>query len=108
MSCILASMEIHEFCSMGGKARAAKLTSQRKSEIAKNAAEVRWLLNRSIKAQDASYAQTLTKSPIPNIEPQIPKPEPKTRKCQTSYCTKEGKERSVHGFKAWCCDEHWG
>lgn len=92
---MLASMELHEFCSMGGKARAAKLSSQRKSEIAKAAANARW--KRTTLTQDVS-------KPIDHVKvaDDIPKP----RKCQMPLCNNQGNQVLLHGLKAWLCLEH--
>lgn len=72
-------MELKEFCSMGGKARAAKLSKERRSEIARKAAFARWT------------------GDVPNDV---------IIKCQRAYCEKAGKEVMVHGMKAWLCEEH--
>ena len=46
---ILASKQLTlaEFASMGGKARAKKLTPERRKEIASNAAKARWAKRKS-------------------------------------------------------------
>ena len=44
----MAEMTIREFASMGGKARAAKLTKAERKAIGKNAAQARWSKNKKV------------------------------------------------------------
>lgn len=91
---MLARMDLQAFASLGGKARAAKLSKSQLSEIGRKASCARWQ-KRSTLPLDASE----TKNHI-----QVAKPEP--RRCQSSFCTNEGREVNVHGLKAWLCSDH--
>jgi hypothetical protein len=77
---LLANMDLREFCSKGGMARAEKLSKERRKEIARKAAMARWQ--------------------------KIVCGEGVVRKCQSAHCDKPGKEVMVQGLKAWLCEDH--
>jgi hypothetical protein len=47
-----------EFARKGGKARAKKLTPERRREIARNAVQARWAKARTLKAKERKAAQS--------------------------------------------------
>lgn len=93
---MLARMDIQTFASMGGKARAAKLSKDKLSEIGRKASIARWL-KRTTLTQDVSKLTGNVNIADLNI---------KYQKCQVSHCRNPGSETIVSGMKAWLCDEH--
>jgi hypothetical protein len=52
-------MDQKHFASLGGKARASKLSKQRRSEIAKQAVVARWATQRKQKSEDRDLPKSL-------------------------------------------------
>lgn len=97
---MLARMDIQTFASMGGKARAVKLSKDKLSDIGRKASSARWL-KRSTLTQDASKL-------IEPIQVKVALTEAQEEELQCALCRCRGTHKGYYnGVLRLFCSHHF-